>query len=383
MTLAAASSIDLASARALFPVTERYTWLNHAAHSPLSTRVAGVMTAYAAEHRDTGLLDFHAWIDKIDGARRDAATLLNASPADVAFVKNTSTGLLLVANGLDWRAGDNVVTAEREFPSNVHPWLNLKARGVETRFAPCRDGRVLIDDIAALMDDRTRVLAVSYVGFSTGYRHDLAALADLAHARGAYLVVDGVQGLGAMPLDVAATGVDFLSAAGHKWLMASYGAGVFYVKPGLLDVLSTQWTSWLSHDGAETDMDRYDQPLWNDARRFEEGVFNLVGILGLGASIATLLEYGVPNIQRHVFALNDALMEELQTCGYQVVSPHASEAERSGIVIFRHPTIAPVDIEARLKAANVIVSVRGGGLRVAPHFYSSWDDMQRLLDALP
>lgn len=382
MTLAVAPSIDLVAARALYPVTERYTWLNHAAHSPLSTRVAGAMEAYVIEHRDTGLLDFDAWIKRRDDARRDAATLLNATPADVAFVKNTSAGLLLVANGLDWRAGDNVVTAEREFPSNVHPWLNLRARGVETRFAPCRDGRVLIDDIAALMDDRTRVLAISYVGFSTGYRHDLAALADLAHARGAYLVVDGVQGLGVMPLDVTAMGVDFLSAAGHKWLMASYGAGIFYVRPGLLDVLSTQWTSWLSHSESE-DMDRYDQPLWNDARRFEEGVFNLAGILGLGESIATLLEYGIPNIQRHVFTLNTAFMEELAGRGYEIVSPHATEAERSGIVIFRHPTLAAADLVARLQAADVIVSARGGGVRVAPHFYNSWADMERLLAALP
>lgn len=373
---------DLAAARALFPITEQYTYLNHAATSPLSTRVTGAMKALLDDQSRHAGVHFEQVTARVDQARQLAARLINATPDEIAFVRNTSSGLLHVANGLDWRAGDNIVTAAMEFPANVHPWLNLERLGVETRFAPCREGRVPVDALTPFIDSRTRLVAVSFVGYGTGYRYDLAALAEAVHSRGAFLSVDGIQGLGALPLDVRATDIDFMSAGGHKWLMGPAGNGIFYIKRELLDRLTLVSKGWLSVEGFE-DFERYDQPLLPTAQRFEEGVKNLVGIYGLGASIDTLLEYGIPAIERHILDLNTLAIEGLKRCGYQVVSPHAHDGERSGILIFKHPTLSAADLEARLRAANVIVSIRAGAIRVAPHFYNSTDDIQRLLDVLP
>lgn len=377
-----APSYDLAVARDLFPVTQRYTYLNHAANSPLSARVIGAMKALLDDQSQHAGVHFEQITGRVNEARQLAARLINAASDEIAFVRNTSSGLLHVANGLDWRPGDNIVTAFMEFPANVHPWLNLERLGVETRFAPCRQGRVAVDEMAPFIDSRTRLVAVSFVGYGTGYRYDLAALAEAVHRRGALLSVDAIQGLGALPLDVRATDIDFMSAGGHKWLMGPAGNGIFYIKRELLDRLTLVWKGWLSVEGFE-DFERYDQPLHPTAQRFEEGVKNVVGIYGLGASIDTLLEFGIPNIAQHILGLNALAIEGLKQCGYEVVSPHAHDGERSGILIFKHPTIPAADLEARLKAANIIVSVRAGAVRVSPHFYNSPDDIQRLLDVLP
>ncbi len=373
---------DLDVARALFPVTRRFAYLAHAAHSPTSTRVAEAQQAFIEEQMTTGIPVFDRWEARLAAVRQSAARLIGATPQEIAFVKNTSHGLLHIANGLPWQAGDNIVTADLEFPSNVYPWLNLQRLGVETRFAPCRAGRVHLDDLAAHMDERTRLVALSFVRYNSGFRIDVRGLADLVHARGALLAVDSVQGLGALPFDVEAMGVDFMSASGHKWLTAPYGSGLLYVRRDHLDRLTPALSSWLGHQDPMANMERFDMPFWPDARRFEEGVPNWAALLGLGAAVDTLLEFGVPAIERHILGLNARLASELEACGYTVLSPRDHDGERSGILFFTHPTQPAAALEARLRAADVVVSVRNGALRVAPHFYNTWDDLQRLLEAL-
>lgn len=374
--------MDVTQIRNLFPVTRNYVYLNHAAVSPLSTRVSSTMAECIADMSQHGTASFEKWLEPIEEARRLAAELIGASPEEVAFTKNTTSGLLIVATGLDWKAGDNVVSAETEFPANVFPWVNLQRLGVETRLTPSRDGRILVEDIAAQMDERTRLVALSFVEFGTGYRNDLAAVGELCRERGVYFSVDAIQGLGVLPLDVRECQIDFLAAGGFKWLMGPLGIGIFYCRQELVDRLipvMVGWGSTVDHD----DFYRYHSPLRPEASRFEEGAPNVVGIVGLGTSIKTLLEVGISNIEGHVLSITSHLLDGLLDRGYEVITPHECLQERSGIVSFRHPQHDTDELEQQLTEAGIVISKRGGTIRVAPHFYNTMGEMDRVLEVLP
>jgi selenocysteine lyase/cysteine desulfurase len=238
--------MNIADARALFPITKKYTYLNHAAVTPHPTPVAEAMTEFIADMRDEGSANVERWMQRVEEVRGLAARLIGAAAEEIAFTRNTSHGLLLVANGIDWRGGDNIITAQGEFPANVYPWVLLKRLGVETRFAPAHDGRILIDDLTRLIDSKTRLVALSFVEFDTGFRNDLAAIGQLCRERGVYLCVDGIQGLGAIPLDVSKVPIDFLSAGAPKWLMGPIGSGFFYCRCDLIDRLIPAFAGWQS-----------------------------------------------------------------------------------------------------------------------------------------
>jgi selenocysteine lyase/cysteine desulfurase len=315
-------------------------------------------------------------------ARRGAARLIGADEAEVCLTRNTSHGLNIVAAGLPWQAGDNMITAETEFPANVYPWKNLERKGVNLRFARAHDNRILVDDVAALMDDRTRLVAISFVEFMTGFRNDLAALADLCHRRGALLCVDGIQGVGALSLDVGQVPLDFLSVGGAKWLMGPIGTGFLFVRRQHIPSLDLAMAGWMG----TTDIHeyfRYDLPWREDACRFEEGSLNVLGATGLNAALQVLLSVGLDPIQARIMSLTDRLIEGLPQRGYQIISPVARQSERSGIVSFQHARHDPAQLERSLSEAQVVISRRGPCIRVSPHFYNNEEDIDRLLAALP
>jgi selenocysteine lyase/cysteine desulfurase len=325
-----------------------------------------------------------AWrrrLTEIERVRGLAAGFLNADPQEIALVPNTSTGLSLVAEGLDWRAGDNVVGCESEFPSNVYPWTGLERFGVEYRRVPERHGRVEVDDIAAAIDDRTRVVALSWVQFATGFRLDLKAVATLCRERNALCVVDVIQGLGALSLDVAEAGVDVVVAGGHKWLMAPEGIGVCYFAERALDRIRPVIRGWQSVKepfGPATGPPDY----LAGASRFEVGTANIAGIYGLGASLEMLAEAGVGRIERRVLELADLAASGLESQGFEVVGRSRAE-ERSGIVA----AVPPAGLEAGALAAGlskrgVQLAERAGRLRVAPHFYNTRGEIDEFLVVL-
>src|SRR5438445_12876858 len=176
----------------------------------------------------------HRWVQRIEEVRGLAGRLLDADPVDIAFIKNTSEGIGIVAEGFPWKPGDNVVTAAEEYPANIYPWMNLASRGVEFRTVPSRDRRIRIDDIGPAIDSRTRLVSLSFVEFASGFRNDLDAVGSLCRERGVYFFVDAIQGLGVYPLDVKATPVDFLAADSHKWLLGPEGIGIFWIRENLL-----------------------------------------------------------------------------------------------------------------------------------------------------
>lgn len=368
--------IDLAAVRAEFPITEHSVFLNHAAVGPIPRLAKRWMDAAIEEYLT---LEREKWDGRTLVVRKLAASLLNARPDQIAFVKNTSEGLSLVANGIDWRAGDNVVVHGDDFPSVVFPWQNLAGAGVETRLVAARDGRVLVDDLADAVDGRTRAIAISTVQFKTGFRCDLAAIGQLCRDRDLLFVVDGIQSLGALALDVEACGADVVVASAHKWLLGPQGIGLLYCSDRALARLKVRTVGWLSINNPFAFDYRLD--LLPDARRFEAGSENAIGVYGLGGTLMLIYEHGIGAIEARVLGLTDLLCDGLVQRGYRVLSPRG-EHERSGIVIFvgEQPTDA---LFTRLTEAGIVVSVRGGGIRVSPHYYNSEEEIARLLEALP
>ena len=368
--------------RNYFPVTRELAYLNHAGVAPISTRVEEALLRYSGEATQGGAFRYDAYFDaEIERVRDRAATLLGAETEEVAFVKNTTEGLGIVAAGLDWKRGDQVVTCDLEYPSNVYPWWSLRSRGVETVMLRGRDGRLPLEAVEdALRSPRARLLALSSVEFGSGARNDLTALGKLCREHGVLFCVDAIQSLGCFPFDVENDGIDFLAADGHKWLLSMEGCGIFYCAKRVLDVVTPRVVGWRSVKN-NRDFDRLHLDLQPDAGRFEEGTTNTAGIFGLGGAIDLLLELGIESIGRRVLELTDQLVEGLQERGAEILSPRAP-AERSGIVSFRYGDEDPEHTARRLRKQKVFVVARRGGVRASPHFYNDPSDLERLLTSL-
>src|SRR5713101_9681292 len=242
--------MDWAALRQEFPVTRRWAFFDHAAVAPISGRAQQALADWATDMAENGDVHEPQWVQRVETVRRLAGQLLHVDPLDIAFVKNTSEGIGIVAEGFPWKPGDNIVTAAEEYPANVYPWMNLANRGVEVRTVASRDSRIWLDDIRAAIDSRTRLVSLSFVEFASGFRNDLDAVGALCRERGVFFSVDAIQGLGVLPLSVRRTPIDFLSADGHKWLLGTEGAGIFYIRRGLVDMLHAVGVGWNSVIGA-------------------------------------------------------------------------------------------------------------------------------------
>lgn len=367
------------SYRREFPIIDKYIYLDHAGVAPVSLRAKAAVEKFLSESAQGGAFHYPQWALRIAHARKNCARLVNATADEIAFVKNTSHGLSLVAGGLDWKAGDNVLFYEKEFPANIYPWLNLKRKGVEARTIPSRDGRVLLEDIERIVDSRTRLIAISSVQFSNGFRIDLKSVGELCRQKGILLCVDAIQGLGVIPVDVKECNVDFLSADAHKWLLGPEGIGIFYCRKELAGRLDPPLIGWKSVRN-DFDFDHPDFQLKTDALRFEEGTMNLMGIFGLGAAIELLLEVGIENIEERVLGLGDVIIQEAEKRGFAVLTPKARE-ERAGIITFSGG-FDPARVRDALREKGIMVNARGGGIRVSPHFYNTEEEILRFFHVL-
>ncbi|MBX3414115.1 MAG: aminotransferase class V-fold PLP-dependent enzyme [Pirellulales bacterium] len=366
--------------RRQMPITERWAYFDHAAVAPLSKPAYEAIGQWSREAVQEGTTIWGNWNRAVERARRAAARLLGADPDEVALVHNTTEGIGFVAEGLDWRDGDNVITLDSEFPSNVFPWKNLATRGVECRLLSCQQERLDLATLEQAIDHRTRLVAVSWVGYLTGWRNDLDALAELAQRRGVLLFVDAIQGLGVTPLDVRETPIDFLAADGHKWLLGPEGAGIFYVRRERLDQLRPLMVGWNSVVQAG-DFTRLDYDVKPAASRYEGGSHNMVGLLGLGASLELLLSYGPHAIHERIVAVTDLLCERLAGIGAEVASSR-EPGRQSGIVSFSLPGQDPQTLRREALEQGVVLNCRGGRVRTSPHAYTNEADLERLIETL-
>ena len=369
--------------RALFPVTERAIYLNHAAVSAPPTPTINAIKSQLADVSENGSVNFRKWLAVKESARQLISGMLGDRSEQVAFMRNTSDGLSTVANGLDWRAGDNLVTFRKEFPSNLYPWLRLRdALGVEVRVCEEREGRVDLDELIRLIDDKTRIVAISQVQYASGFRADLERIGRVARAHDALLVVDVIQALGVIPSYMQAELVDVAAGACHKWLLTPEGVGFLYLSDRARERIQPMLVGWTSVPNPD-DYGNYEQG-WNQGTlAWETGTAPIALIHGLEASLKLLNEVGVERIQTYLETLTDQLCEQLRNTDYEVVSSR-SAGEKSQIVCIRNTEgLNSMDLYAHLKKKNIITAPRGDRLRISPHFYNTFEEIDELVLALP
>lgn len=364
-----------------FPILERCIYLNHAAISPWPQAVVDAMGAFVEDNARHGPLRYARWLKIEQRLRGRLAELLNAdSPDDIALVKNTSEGLNLIAQGLDWKPGDAVLFPAGEFPSNALPWRALSEQGVEIR-----EVELDADDpsgaLISRLDSRARLVAVSSVRYDSGLRLDLTRLGAACHDAGALLCVDAIQEIGALPFDVRVLPVDFVVAGGHKWLLGSEGLAVFWSHPASRERLRPVQFGWrMFPDMFELEREDWSPP--RTARRFEPGTLNNAGIQALDAAIGLLLETGMDAVGNAVLDRSRFLIRELSAIpGSRVLTP-ATTARHAGIVSFQLEAEESRRLVNRLQAAGIYTALRGKAVRLSPHFYTPMEQLERTLDVI-
>ncbi len=374
--------IDRASVegyRQEFPIVKTGIYLDHAGVAPIPVRVIREVDKFLDEAAEKAVMNYETWMERVEGVRALSARLVGAEKDEIAFIKNTSHGISIVTGGLDWKEGDNVLVFEKEFPSNIYPWLDLKRKGVEVRFIPLREERIRMDDIEKMMDRRTRVVSMSSVQSLNGFMINLKELGALCRRKGVLFFVDAIQSLGVVPMDVREFGVDFLAADGHKWLLAPEGTGIFYCRMGRVSELRPNLIGWKSVKN-DYDFENIDFTLKENALRFEEGSFNVMGVWALGAALDLLFEIGIENVGARIHALGDLIMDEAGKRGFRLRTIR-DRSERGGIVSFSGG-FDPVVLKKRLRESNIVVNNRGGALRMAPHFYNTEEEIIKVFEEI-
>jgi selenocysteine lyase/cysteine desulfurase len=317
--------------------------------------------------------------------RAHLAALVGADPSELALTNSATQGIGIVAAGLGLKAGDEVVVASTNFPSNLFTWLHLRRLGVRVHVLKPADGEVSREQVAAALNSRTRVLALDWVGYSTGYRIDLAAFGELAHRQGAIFVVDGTQGVGALELNLHALPVDVMAVAAYKWLLGPYGTGFVYLSRGLLERLEPQVVNWYSVEGSEDfdalPTDRF--TLAKAARVFDVGeTANFINLYGLEASLEFVRRATVRAVTEHCAGLLDRLRAGIERRGHRL-SAAAQPEHRSTIQGFQASSLeATAALHGKLRANHVAVSLRHGMIRVSPYLYNAEADIDQLLEVL-
>ena len=360
-----------------FPVTKTYTYLANAAISPIPTPVAQeTLRFYDGMLNHAGML-WPDWIEQMEQAREIYARFINASSDEVGFTHSTSEGINIIAHMLS--AKGSVISNELEFPSSILPWLNM---GSYVRFVKAKNGRILKQDISDAISTKTKSVVISHVQYSTGFRQDLADLSALTRKHGLYLVVNATQSLGAVSFDVKDFGVDFMASNGHKWILSSFGVGTIFIKREYLEDVAEFHPPFYSQLG-QKQRDVYDNSkidMSATASRFELGSPHSSNILSLKAAIEYLSKIGITNIERRILALTSYLVEKLHELDLDIISPLEEEKSRSGIIVFKMPDA--LEIVRKLEEKKIVVSARGGGIRVSPHFYNNEEDIDTLIRAL-
>lgn len=369
--------------RALFPITNSFNYLNHAAVSPPPSPTIEAVESQLHDVNANGSLHYREWVATKERARKLVATMIGARPEQLAFMRNTSDGLSSVANGLRWEAGDNLVTFNREFPSNVYPWRRLRdTLGVEIRVCEERNGRIDLNELISLIDGRTRVVALSHVQYASGFRADLERIGQAARRHDALLVIDLIQSLGVVPIDVNSELIDVAAAAGHKWLLTPEGVGLLYLSDRARARIEPTLVGWISVLDPD-DYSNFSQD-WNKAAlAWESGTAPSSLFYGLEASLRLLNETGVARIENYLEELTDYLCERLANSSYEVVSSRAP-GEKSQIVCIRHNgDISPMSLYAHLRERHIVTAPRGDRLRISPHLYNTAEEIDALVNSLP
>jgi len=365
--------------RAEFPVLARQIYLNHAGVAPTSTRTAAAVNAWVDDLVHNGVRNEQQWEARASMVRASCARLVGADASEIAFVRNTSHGLGLVAEGLSWSPGDEVaVCTALEYPSNVYPWQHLADRGVTISPIEAREGGVTPEAVAAAIGPRTRLVAVSSAQYATGHRTDLDAIGEVCERAGVLFCVDGIQTVGCIPVDVKRSKIHFLSADSHKWMLGMAGIGFLFVDRSVIDRLRPVLVGWHS----TTDAWNFDRALFDlrrDAQKLEEGSPAYTGIYGMGAALDILHEAGIERSSARIAELLVAADEGLRALGCHT---WPTARDRAGILTFVPPKGSAEALFAELTAQDFSLSLRRGRVRISPHLYTRDEEIAALVEAV-
>jgi selenocysteine lyase/cysteine desulfurase len=380
---------SIASIRQDFPILEDHVYLDNAAAGAGCGAVYGAMEEYTKEYSLSRMRlrsNLSSWWERIRQTKEQFAQLIGCEEDEVFFVPTTSTGLSVVANMVASEEGSNVITNDMEYLSNTIAWLGQRQKGVEIRFAKHRGGRLLVEDIKKHLDERTAILSISQVTWWNGFRHNIKMISEIAHENGAYLVVDGIQCVGAMKVDVKREGIDFLVCGTHKWLLGPGGAGFLYMRKDLAEDLPPLFTfiHTLDEKFIERNVfdafDSYELEYGPPSRKHDMVTFNRSAYAGSWAGMNLILKIGVDQIEKRIRSICEYLIEQLLDAGFELQTPE-DPTERFGIVnikVKNHREVA----QLLRKERKVIVAARLGGIRVSPHFFSTKRDIDILVKEL-
>ncbi len=371
---------QIKKARSYFPyLTKGIIYCNHAALSPISIKVSEAIQELIKEKSETNIDDYIAMLKVFDDTKLELANLINSSSDRIAFVDNTTNGLNVLAQSIKWNKGDRILLNDIEFPANVYPFLNLKSEGIEIDFVKSHEGIVSAEDIIENVKPSTKLISVSQVQFLTGYRIELQQLGKYCKENNILFCVDAIQGLGAVKLDVQKDNIDFISCGTQKWLMGLQGLAFIYVSKSLQEKLTPRYAGWQSVKNAWNLLD-YKLTLRENADAFQTGTLNTVGIYALNASLKLFGEFGNEEIEKTIISNSKYFINQLEKIGINPILSRCEEKNIAGIVSFKHENSQKIFKD--LNEKKIIGAVREGGVRFAPHFYNTKEEIDIVVDEL-
>ncbi len=371
---------EISKARKLFPHLQKdVVYFNHASTGPMSLRVKKALNELLYLKSEGKIDDYKELLRRADESKQLLGKMLNTTADRFAFTSNTSTGLNILAQGIQWRAGDRIILGDVEFPANVYPFMNLKDIGVEIDFVKSENGIVTAEDLISAITPKTKLISVSYVQFLSGYRIDLEKLGTACKSKGIILCVDAAQGLGALTLDIQKCNSDFVSCGTQKWMLGLQGMAFIYISEDLQSRLKTSSVGWLSVENA-WDLIDYNFTLKKTANRYQPGTLNTFGIYAINASLKMFNEFGFKKIEEQVLSNSKYLIEELINTRFTPLLINYGKKNFAGIISFKN--VDAEDISNYLQLKNITIAVREGIVRISPHFYNTFDEIDKVVAEL-
>lgn len=367
-------------ARSYFPYLKKgIIYFNHASTAPISTEVKKRIDDFIRERSEEALDDYWAFKTVADETKNIIGEMINSSSDRIAFLDNTTNGIIWLALGIDWKPGDRIILNDVEFPANVYPFLQLKEKGVEIDFIKSTNGIVTADEIINAVQPRTKLISISFVQFLSGYRIDLEKIGKVCKENGIIFSVDSIQGLGAIRLDVEKFNIDFLANGTQKWLLGLQGLAFIYVRNELQDKMKSAPIGWLAVKDAWNLLD-FDLTTKETAERFQPGTLNNLGIYAFNSSMKLFKEFGFDEIEKQVLNNSKYFIEELEKIGYKLQLHNLPEKHLSGIVSFKSENAQK--IFDNLSQKKIVCSLREGYIRFAPHFYNTRHEIDLVIDTM-
>jgi selenocysteine lyase/cysteine desulfurase len=370
----------IAKARSYFPyLSNGIIYFNHASTAPISIKVKERIEYFLRERSEEKIDDYYAFKDVADETKEMIGEMINCSADRIAFLDNTTNGIIWLANGIDWKRGDRIILNDVEFPANVYPFLQLKEKGVEIDFIQANNGIVTAEEVIEAIKPETKLISISFVQFLSGYRVNLEKIGKVCKDKGIIFLVDSIQGLGAFRLDIEKCSIDFLANGTQKWLFGLQGLAFIYVRKELQEKMKSAPIGWLAVRDA-WDLLSFNLTTKETAERFQPGTLNNLGIYAFNSSMRLLNEFGFNQIEKQVLSNTKYFIDELAKVGYESPLLFLPEEYLAGIVSFKNKNAQK--IFDHLSQKKIICSLREGYIRFAPHFYNTKQEINTVIDEM-